>query len=408
MNHSPESSSWERLTHTPRRVPISIILRLMISGLTFGVLCFIALGTVLLVIGLIVLSIFQPVPVLRGSGLILMTLVVWLLSVRSLYFRIQPIIVALSHGQLQTGRITRGLDRATMKYASYESILEQFKEFGFRSGIIGFIISQGMRNWPVKIILEGATDEVDARLNLGRRCLKLVEDPSTQFLITDQPNAPTIVMIDQFPWLGISKTGEWVYGMRQVVEDFGFGKSLARSFLLVLVTYALVAIGLTLNMNPLFGTGLDGGIPSLVGTGVVLLFTLSHAVVPVFFYSIFFNFIDAAKNHENNLGEQAGQWGVSGFIHLHMGFWYGVPIVGLAMLTGWLNLAWVLLDVLRAGHGRRHWTFLQHGSTSMAMGLFLICFSGKNLFPLGIVVVVLQSLLLTGLDWKGRDLWVKD
>ena len=40
MNHSPESSSWERLTHTPRGVPISIILRLMIGGLTFGVLWF--------------------------------------------------------------------------------------------------------------------------------------------------------------------------------------------------------------------------------------------------------------------------------------------------------------------------------------------------------------------------------
>ena len=174
------------------------------------------------------------------------------------------------------------------------------------------------------------------------------------------------------------------------------------------MTYALVALGLTLNMNPLFGAGLDGGIPSLVGTGVVLLFTLTHAVVPVFVYSIFFKFIDAAKSRENNLGEQAEQWGFSGFIHLHMGFWYGVPILGLAMLTGWLNLAWVLLDVLRAGHGRRRWTFLQHGSTSMAMGLFLVCFSGKNLFPLGIVVVVLQSLLLTVLDWKGRDLWVKD
>ena len=153
-----------------------------------------------------------------------MALIVWLLSVRSLYFRIQPTIAALSHGQLQSGRITRGLDRATMKYASYESMLEQFNGFGFRSGIIGFIISRGMRNWPAKIILEGSTDEIDARLNLGRRLLQLVEDPSTQFLITDQPDAPTIVMIDQFPWLGISKTGEWVYGVARSSRGFRLRK----------------------------------------------------------------------------------------------------------------------------------------------------------------------------------------
>ena len=44
----------------------------------------------------------------------------------------------------------------------------------------------------------------------------------------------------------------------------------------------------------------------------------------------------------------------------------------------------------------------------MAMGLFLICFSMADLFPVGIVVVLFQSLLLTLVEWKGKGLWVKE
>ncbi|MDE0736743.1 MAG: hypothetical protein OSB47_13035 [Pirellulaceae bacterium] len=41
---------------------------------------------------------------------------------------------------------------------------------------------------------------------------------------------------------------------------------------------------------------------------------------------------------------------------------------------------------------------MQHGSTSIALGLFVICFSGKNLFPVGILIVPLQALLLTVIE----------
>ena len=43
----------------------------------------------------------------------------------------------------------------------------------------------------------------------------------------------------------------------------------------------------------------------------------------------------------------------------------------------------------------------------MALLLFVVCFSGENIFPVGMIVVLLQSLLLTLVEWKGKGLWVK-
>ena len=77
-------------------------------------------------------------------------------------------------------------------------------------------------------------------------------------------------------------------------------------------------------------------------------------------------------------------------------------------MTGWYSLAWVFVHVLLAGRGQRRWAFLEHGSTSLALLLFLICFSGAGLFPIGVIVVLFQSLLLTVVEWKGKGLWVKE
>ena len=49
---------------------------------------------------------------------------------------------------------------------------------------------------------------------------------------------------------------------------------------------------------------------------------------------------------------------------------------------------------------------LEHGSTSMALLLFLICFSAERLFPLGLAVVILQALLLAVLESKARTQWL--
>jgi len=351
------------------------------------------------------------VPVLLAPALLLLASAVWSAALSVLYFRVRPTAIALSHGQLQTGRITQILDRSSGQYTSYESALEESAEFAtsiYGSGVVGSIISRQMNNWPAKVMLKGSTDEIDARLDIGARMMQSGKDPETQFLVANQQHGQAIVMTEQLPWLAVSETGEWVYGMQQQAEEFGLGKSLARTFLLVLVTYALAAMGLALNIKPLFNAGMNGGIPPIMGAVVVLLFTLSHAVVPVFFYSIFTTFIDAARKHPSAQANPGGLMIATGFFYLHFGCWYGLPILGLASVTGWLSLSWVLLDVLRAGNGQRRWTFLQHGSTSIALGLFVICFSGKNLFPVGILIVPLQALLLTVIEWKGKDLWIKD
>ena len=419
MNYTPRRDSLDHLSTPPRRVPVVALLRLMIGRLSFGIVWLLGAGTIVLFAGCIMLSIDEmrvndkltDVPVLLAPGLILLASLVWLLAISALYFRVRSTVTALSHGQLQAGRIHRILDRSTGQYTSYESALEGSAEFAtssFASGVMGSMIGRQMNNWPAKIMLEGSTDEIDARLDLGSRIMQSVQDPGTRFLVANQRRGQAIVMTEQFPWLDVSTTGEWVYGMRQQAEDFGFGKSLARTFLLVLVTYALAALGLALNIKPLFNAGMNGGIPPFMGAMVVLLFTLTHAVVPVFFYSIFASVIDAAKKHSSAQANPGGLLFASGFFYLHFGCWYGLPILGLASLTGWLSLSWVLLDVLRAGGGRRRWTFLQHGSTSIALGLFVICFSGKNLFPVGILIVPLQALLLTVIEWKGKDLWIKN
>ena len=369
--------------------------------------------------GAILVSGDQPdLPVYLGPGLFLLASFIWLIAISVLYSRVRPTVATLSRGQLHTGRITRVLDRSTGEYIRYGDALVEFRKFStmFSSGIIGLLLGTQMKNWPAKIILEGSTHEIDAELDLGNRMMHLVQDPETVFLVSNQERRPTIVMPEQFPWLDIGVTDSRPHESKLSGEDeeVGFGKSLARAFLVVLVTYSLTALGLAFNMKPLFNAGMDHETPAIVGAGVVLMFTLTHAVLPVFFYSIFTSVIglfSAAKDAAHHTDAQVPGsflFLISAFTYLHFGFWYGIPILGLAGLTGWLNLGWVLLDVLRAGTGRRAWAFLQHGSTSVALGLFLVCFSGKDLFPLGIIVVVLQALLLSVIEWKGKAFWIKE
>ena len=44
----------------------------------------------------------------------------------------------------------------------------------------------------------------------------------------------------------------------------------------------------------------------------------------------------------------------------------------------------------------------------MALLLWVVCFSAEGFFPLGIVVVVLQALLLTILDRFARHKWTSE
>lgn len=185
-----------------------------------------------------------------------------------------------------------------------------------------------------------------------------------------------------------------------------FAASFARAAIPVSATYAAAAIGLTW-----FGGGLTENfsrmISPLIGVPVVILFTLTHAVLPVFFYRHFLNALNRVEGSEIKPEARLIAGAARGFVGLHMAVWFGIPIVALAALTGWLSLAWAAGHLALARRGTRAWVFVEYGSTSMALLLFVVYFSGERLFPWGMGVVVLQSLLLTVLDWKAREQWIR-
>lgn len=86
--------------------------------------------------------------------------------------------------------------------------------------------------------------------------------------------------------------------------------------------------------------------------------------------------------------------------------WFCVPIMALAYFTAWLTLVWLAVHIALAKRGTRQWVFLEYGLTSMALWLFLICFSAERLIPLGLAVVILQALLLAVLESKARKRWL--
>ena len=186
--------------------------------------------------------------------------------------------------------------------------------------------------------------------------------------------------------------------------------SLLRSLIPVGLTYSSALIAIT------FFSGEEAEFlqaKNTAGLGLLLvpLFTLTHCVVPVFFYFPFVSAIVAMKKQMKTVGwASAGLLPFlmfSGFVYLHMGFWYGGPALVLAFSTEWLTIPVAALHILLAKRGTRTWLFLEYGSTSFSLLLFLFIFSGEEFFPYGVLVMLFQILLLTIVDWKGRDLWLK-
>ena len=146
-------------------------------------------------------------------------------------------------------------------------------------------------------------------------------------------------------------------------------------------------------------------IPPIIGALAVTLFTHTHGVVPVFFYRFFFQGLDSGKAGQVKTNSPLNL--VTVFVNLHMTLWYGFPILGLAAMTNWYSLIWVSSHLILAKKHHRRWTYLEHGLTCVALLLFMITFSGGDPFPIGIIVVFLQSLLLTIVEWKGRNHWIE-
>jgi hypothetical protein len=211
-----------------------------------------------------------------------------------------------------------------------------------------------------------------------------------------------IVANQMYPWLTLSPHGDWaVEGSARL---FVFVGSFLRAAVPVMGTYISAALGAVL----------FGGVPEVVKVqssplalaAMVLLLTVTHAVAAVFLFRFLLDFLaQCAATIPPGPQGRIPRMAVGGFrvcVWLFIGLWLGLPIVVLAYFTGWLSLVWATLHVALARRGSRAWAFFEYGSTSIALLLFVVCFSAGRLFPLGIVVVLLQATLLAILELSAR------
>jgi hypothetical protein len=421
--------SLQRIAAPPRRLSGMIGLRLMFSQFNSGIGFACCFGTMAILVGVVFVLLSgsdtgsvakqdSQIPSAIGAGVLFLGVSIWCGIAYTLISRSRRVMAGLIWGEPLEGHISQMMDRAVGKYRPYAEVLKEMAMFRRDSGSTGSVLSlikHSLTKWPVKIVVtdsQGEQEEIVTHMDVGPRLTTGVDDPRVLLLVDRRQRRARYVALEQFPWLNISDSGNLGYGIARDAEKTGFGWALFRALQVVVPTYCLSVIGLALGKAPRFG-GEDGfGMPVVLGLFIVPMFTLTHGVVPVFFYRIFTRGVESVlAAMKTRQGERLSLKNplrfLYGFVHLQMGFWYGVPIVALAALTGWLSLGWGVLHVLLAGTGRRRWVFLEHGSTSMALLLFVVCFSGENIFPVGVIVVLLQSLLLTLVEWKGKALWVK-
>lgn len=320
----------------------------------------------------------------------------------------------LSKGIYVIAKLETIYDKSKNGYRPSHEFIDELQIF-YRGNSGRSILGQFASNWPARVKIDRKL--IDIKLNLGDLIDKAKPTEDIRLLILGVGKNTRLLAIDQLHWLSIDQEGQFSTSLpafeprelgKEVDTSESQSTSLAPSFfssvLVVLPTYALAAWGVMSGSNAEFANTGDS-IPPGVGCLVTLLFTLTHGVVPVFFYRISFIGIDAARTGGQGLNR--GLRIANLFTTLHMALWYGLPAILLASMTSWYSLGWFVFHLIIAGKKRRRWTFIEHGSTSVALLLFLLMFSETNLFPLGIMVVIFQSLLLTLAEWKGRTLWVE-
>ena len=180
----------------------------------------------------------------------------------------------------------------------------------------------------------------------------------------------------------------------------GIGGALLQALLVVLSTYGLTMLSIVSDSEQVVSENrLTGGFTAGL---VVIAFTLTHAIIPMFSY---WWFLSPLRGKQGKSIPRGARSLVMGFIYLHMGIWYLSPMIGLAFYTRSLAPAWMVLHLVLAKRGNRTWVFLQYGSTAFALLLFVFCVSMTNFYPQGLLVVVFQTGLLTLANWKAKKLW---
>jgi hypothetical protein len=227
-------------------------------------------------------------------------------------------------------------------------------------------------------------------------------------VLCDPPKVnDAIAQRELYSGLMISPDGQWtIEGSANFLE---FISTLFRNAVPAIGTFACAALGLTLFRGEV-PAKMMVDVSALAGAGWVLLLTVTHAVAAVFLFRYVLDFLSLFKS-------VAAPTGRNPVFRIYVGIfqaftwmlvvcWFGLPIIALAFLTGWLSLVWAAGHFVLAKRRERAWVFIEYGSTSTALLLFVMCFSAERLFPLGLIVIVMQSLLLTILDWKARERWL--
>lgn len=407
---STDPLDWTRLMPPPRPVPAPLRAHLQRAQLAGPPGYLGGAGVFLALLGLLQL-LFGSGPSVLGLGLMGVGLTVGLLALTWSLRRCEKTVRLLQAGYPTTALVTQVWDQNQGRYRSHEEAHNEWAKFRGQAGAtfgaagrLTRMIARQLRNWPCKVqLLDGplAGKELAARLHLGRLLLDPSASPQVTLLCDPrQAGSPTTVS-EGLPGLSVTPDGQWAIAAQP--RSSGIAASFFRSFIPVIGTYALAAYGVSHSAEDVNIQAAD--IPPAIGVGITLLFTLTHAVVPVFFYVPFMTISRGLKTSAKGPG-RVFHLVYSGFIHLHMAFWFGAPMLVLAAMTSWLAPLWAFVHIVIARRGTRRWVFLEYGSTSLALLLFLFCVSATNLYPLGLIVIAFQSLLLTVADWKGRGLWI--
>ncbi len=320
----------------------------------------------------------------------------------------ERIVTILRYGKCMKASLTEIYDRGKGSYLKYEEAVKELQSFQSNGAVIpGY--KKMLRNWPVKLAVQDAngSKSIETRIDLGEWISNPNRESFLSILTPKTGNVSESIILENEPWLAVDEHGQFcnrAVKISQSDQEQGLASSVFNAMLVVVPTYLLAAYGILSTSNSELANAANT-IPPIVGAFVTVLFTLTHGVVPVFFYRLFVGGIEAVKSTSGK--SNPGMLIATGFTILHMTIWYGGPILGLASMTNWYSIGWVALHVIFAGKHRRQWAYLEHGSTSMALFLFLVMFSKDNLYPIGIVVVIFQSLLLTIVEWKGKRLWIK-
>jgi hypothetical protein len=211
-----------------------------------------------------------------------------------------------------------------------------------------------------------------------------------------------------YPWLGTTPEGNWTLA-RQRLAQITRPTQWLNFTLPIVISYLSVALGITW-----FGSRLtfETGGYDFVRAAIAVVFTVSHAFLPV----IVIGFLLKVVEH----GEATFRASLSSptnllvvrvlriFVGTFAAFWFGIPIAALAFLTGWTNLAGALIYILWSKPGARLRTFVEYGSTSMAILLLIVATGGTIFTWVSFVVLGFQAILLAILERTMNYFWTTD